>query len=173
MLPMTATTSTHTCTPPLRPADVRYPALRIDGRVGDTWTCGTAGGSGGSSSTCPALKTPEALRWRPAGRLGPALAPVRYRVGDRLGRRSGQRAGVGGHVDGVLAQDLQRHGLQGALVGRGQHDRSGDAGLVGLQPAHRHHAPPVTGPQPGEGQVGPGGDQVVAQPLLVLQELRR
>ena len=50
---MTATTSTHTCTPPLRPPTVRYPALRIDGKVGDTWTCGHCRRLWVVDSTCP------------------------------------------------------------------------------------------------------------------------
>ena len=67
MLLMTATTSTHTCTTPLRPPTVRYPALRIDGKVGDTWTCGHCRRLWVVELDLPALKTPEALRWRPAG----------------------------------------------------------------------------------------------------------
>ena len=67
MLLMTATTSTHACTPPLRPPTVRYPALRIDGKVGDTWTCGHCRRLWVVELDLPALKTPEALRWRPAG----------------------------------------------------------------------------------------------------------
>ena len=66
MLPMTAATSAHTCTPPLRPAGVRYPTLRIDGRVGDTWTCSSCRRLWRVELDLPALKTPDALRWRPA-----------------------------------------------------------------------------------------------------------
>src|SRR5580698_10051018 len=54
-----------------------------------------------------------------------------------------ERAGVGGHVDGVLPQDLQRHDLQRPLVGGGQHHVRGGAVPVRPQPVRGGHAPPV------------------------------
>src|SRR4051794_41358416 len=58
--------------------------------------------------------------------LMPAPAPGRA--------GSFQAAEVVRDVDGVLAQRLQRHHLQGAGVGRRQDDARRDPGLVGLQP---------------------------------------
>ena len=54
-----------------------------------------------------------------------------------------QAADVVGDVDGVLAQRLDRHDLQRALVRGGQDDARGGARLVGLQPADGDDAPPV------------------------------
>ena len=49
----------------------------------------------------------------------------------------------------------------------GEHDRGGHAVVVGLQPAGRDHAPPVTRLQPGELPFRPRRRQVVADRALV------
>ncbi len=82
-----------------------------------------------------------------------------------------QGGGVGGDVDGVGLEDLQRDDLERALVGRGQHHRRGGALPVRLQPVGRGHAPPVPRHQPGEPELGHRRGQVVADPALVLEEL--
>src|SRR5262249_10812825 len=41
---------------------------------------------------------------------------------------------------------------------------------VRAEPVHRRHAPPVARPQPGKHELGHRGDQVVANPALVLEE---
>ena len=69
-------------------------------------------------------------------------------------------------VDGVLAQRLDRHDLQRALVGGGQDDARGRARLVGLQPADGDDAPPVAGLQPGEAVLRARRGQVVAEVAL-------
>ena len=81
-----------------------------------------------------------------------------------------QRPGVGGDVDGVGLEDLQRDDLERALVGRGQHHRSGGAVPVRLQPVGRGHAPPVPRHQPGEPELGHRRGQVVADPALMFEE---
>jgi hypothetical protein len=80
---------------------------------------------------------------------------------------------VGGHVDGMLAENLQRHDLEGALVGGGQHDVRGRPVTVGPQPVRGGHAPPVAGDQAGESVLRRRRGQVVADAALVRQELDR
>src|SRR4051794_16144633 len=82
-----------------------------------------------------------------------------------------QAADVVRHVDGVLAQRLQRHHLQRPGVGRRQDDAGRLPGLVGLQPPGGDDAPAVARPQPGEGELGSRGGQVVAQVPLQREEL--
>jgi hypothetical protein len=55
----------------------------------------------------------------------------------------------------------------------GQHDRRGDSGLERLQPTLSHHAPPVAGLQTRETESGRGGDQVIAEPPLMIKEFAR
>jgi hypothetical protein len=81
-------------------------------------------------------------------------------------------AEVGGDVDGVLLEDLQRHDLQRALMGRGEHHRGGGAVAVCPQPVRRGHAPPVPRDEAGEGELGHRRGEVVADAALVLEELR-
>src|SRR3954465_15344439 len=88
-------------------------------------------------------------------------------------RRSFQAAHVIRHVDRVLAQRLERRDLQCAGVGRGQDNARRDPGLIRLQPARRHHAPPVAGPQTGKGELRPTRGEVVAEVALQGEELRR
>jgi LacI family transcriptional regulator len=84
-----------------------------------------------------------------------------------------QGGGVGGDVDRIGLEDLQRNDLERALVGRGQHHRRAGAVLVRLQPVGRGHAPPVPRHQPGEPELGHRGGQIVADPALVLEEFGR
>ena len=106
----------------------------------------------------------------PAGRSS-APAPESLQRG-RPGRRSAvQRAGIGGHVDGVLAQRVERHDLQRPLVRGGEHHPGCGAVVVGPQPVRRRHAPAVPRHQPGELVLRHGGGQVVADPALMLEEL--
>ena len=90
--------------------------------------------------------------------------------------RSGlvELAEVGGHVDRVLAQDVERDDVERPLVGGGQHDVGGRAVAVGPQPVGGGHAPAVAGDQAREAVLaGMGVRQVVADAALVVQELRR
>ncbi len=70
-----------------------------------------------------------------------------WRHGRPAGGRgaSAQRARICGHVDGVCLERRKRYDVQGALVGRGEHDRRCHALLVRLPPPGGHHAPAVTG----------------------------
>jgi phosphoglycerate dehydrogenase-like enzyme len=83
-----------------------------------------------------------------------------------------QRAQVGGHVDRVLAQRIDRHDLQCPLVRRRHDDRGRHTVPVGAQPVRRRHAPAVAGHQPGEPVLRHRGGQIVADVPLVLEELR-
>src|SRR2546421_9632314 len=76
-------------------------------------------------------------------------------------------------VDGVLAKRGERHDLECSLVGRCQHHEGGRAVLVGPQPVHRSHTPAVTRREPGEAVLGHRRYQVVADSLLMLEELGR
>ena len=101
------------------------------------------------------------------GAVGPAAVALSY---PRLPRLFLERPGVGGDVDGVGPQDLQRDDLERALVGRGQHHRGGGTVAVRLQPVGRGHAPPIPRHQPGEPELGHRRRQVVADPALMLEE---
>ena len=57
-------------------------------------------------------------------------------------------------------------------MGGGQHDGRGDTVLVGVQPAHRDHAPAVAGLQTGEIVFRARGAQVIADGSLMLEEFR-
>jgi hypothetical protein len=66
------------------------------------------------------------------------------------GRSGGQLPGIGGDVDGVLAQDLERNHLERALVGGGEHDERGSAVVMGAQPVGGGHTPAIAGHEAGE-----------------------
>src|SRR5438067_733560 len=97
--------------------------------------------------------------------------PVVAMTASMFGRSVVERGGAGRHVDRVLPERLQRHDVQGPLMGGGQHHGRGDAVAVGPQPVGRGHAPAVPGHQPGEGELGDRGAEVVADPALVVEEL--
>ena len=71
----------------------------------------------------------------------------------------------------MLAKGIERDDLQRPLVGRGEDDEGRRPILVGAQPVGRGHAPAVARLQAGEAVERHGGDQVVADPALVLEEL--
>ena len=79
---------------------------------------------------------------------------------------------VGGDVDGVLTEHVQRDDLQRALVGGGQHHRSRGALAVRAQPVRRGHAPPVPRHQAGEAELRHRRGQVIADAALMREELR-
>ena len=97
-------------------------------------------------------------------------APASIRRGRR--RLFVEGAGVGGDVDGVLTEHVQRDDLQRALVGGGQHHRSRGAVAVRAQPVRRGHAPPVPRHQAGEAELGHRRGQVIADAALMREELR-
>src|ERR1700733_8381447 len=76
-----------------------------------------------------------------------------------------------GNVDRVLLERGQGNDLQGALVGRREHDRRREAVLVGAQPVRRRDAPAVSWHETGEPVLRHRRAQVVADAPLVLKEL--
>src|SRR5690349_10692113 len=72
----------------------------------------------------------------------------------------------------MLAQRLERDDVERPLVRRLQDDRCGYTGLVRRKPPQRNHAPAIAGPQPRKAEFGTRRAQVVADLLLVLEELR-
>lgn len=58
-------------------------------------------------------------------------------------------------------------------MGGRQHHRCGDTVLVGVQPAHGHHTPPVSRLQAGEAVLRARRTQIVADGRLVLEKLSR
>ena len=97
----------------------------------------------------------------PHGQAQPVAARAR-RGRDRLRQLRAQHSGVEraevlGHVDGVLAQHVERDDPQHRLVGRGQHDRGRHAVAVGARPVDRGDAPAVARHAgPGSGTAGIG-----------------
>jgi hypothetical protein len=83
-----------------------------------------------------------------------------------------EATGTGRYIDGVLFECLQGHDLQSPLVGGSQHHAGGSPVVVGPQPIHSCHPPAVPGYQAGEPVLEHRGAQIVADPLLVLEELR-
>src|ERR1700722_2604144 len=106
----------------------------------------------------PTLTLPVAL-------IGPPLVAL-------SGRLLLKGAGVGGNVDGVAPEHVQRDDLQSALVGAGQHHGSRGAVAVRAQPVRRGHAPPVPRYQAGEAALGHRRGQVIADAALMREELR-
>src|SRR5690349_17106794 len=80
-------------------------------------------------------------------------------------------ARISRNVRGVLLEDFQRDDLERGFVGGGEHNGAGRALEVGLQPADRDHAPPVSRGEAGELPLGVWRDQVVADVELMLEEL--
>lgn len=76
-------------------------------------------------------------------------------------------------VDCVLLEDLERDGLERSLMRRGKHDVRGCALDMRLKPARCRHAPPIPGNKAREAILRHRRDQIVADALLVLQELSR
>ena len=123
-------------------------------------------GAGAVGSRCGGRAAPR------SGSSAASTAAGSRRTRLRRPRASGQRAEVGRYVDGVGPEHVERDQLERPLVGGGEHDRRGHAVVVGLLPPRRHHAPPVTGREPGEVPLRSRGRQVVADLQLVLEELR-
>src|SRR5438270_10517413 len=77
------------------------------------------------------------------------------------------------HVDGVLTKRGERHDLECSLVGGCQHHEGARPVLVRPQPGHRGHTPAVTRREAREAVLGHRRYQVVADSLLMLEELGR
>ena len=83
-----------------------------------------------------------------------------------------EATGTGRYIDRMLFKRGQRHDIQSPLVGGRQHHVGGSPVVVGPQPVDCCHAPSVPGYQPGEPVPEHRGAQIVADPLLVLEEFR-
>jgi len=83
-----------------------------------------------------------------------------------------EATGTGRYIDRVLFERGQRHDIQSPLVGGRQHHLGGSPVVVGPQPIDSCHAPSVPGYQAGEPVPEHRGAQIVADSLLVLEELR-
>lgn len=84
-----------------------------------------------------------------------------------------ERSRIRGDVDGVFLERGERNDLKRPFMGGRQHYVSGRAVLMRPQPVHRGHAPAVAGREPREVVLRHGGDQVVADTTLVLEERGR
>ncbi len=80
---------------------------------------------------------------------------------------------IRGHVDLMFLEHRKRNDLKRPFVGGRQHDKGARAVLVRPQPVRRGYAPALAGREPGEVVLRHGGDQVVANTTLVLEERRR
>jgi len=80
---------------------------------------------------------------------------------------------IRGDGDGVFLERVERNDLKRPFMGGRQHYVGGRAVLVRPQPVHRGHAPAVAGREPREVVLRHGGDQVVADTTLVLEERGR
>src|SRR5918994_1257004 len=88
------------------------------------------------------------------------------------GASAAEVARVDGHVDGVLFERRKGRGVECTRARRRQHDERGNAVLVSAQPVGDRDAPAVTRHQAREAVLRPGSAQVVADALLVVEELR-
>lgn len=73
----------------------------------------------------------------------------------------------------MLAEDVERYDVEHARVRRGEHDRGRRAGTVRLQPPQRDDTPSVARDEAAETVLGPRGDEIVADRLLVREEVTR
>src|SRR5947209_3835208 len=108
----------------------------------------------------------------PRGRFSPRLAIISHPAEAGRNATSGvQRPRVGRNVDRVLPEDIQRDDLECSLVRCGEDNIRGHSRLVCAQPVMSGHAPPVSGLEPLELELGNRGDEVVADRLLMIEEL--
>jgi hypothetical protein len=74
------------------------------------------------------------------------------------------------YIHGVFLECGARHDFQRRFVGRGQDDKARGTVPVSAHPVDGRHTPAVARDQPGKMVRGYGGDQVVADLALVLEE---
>jgi hypothetical protein len=79
-------------------------------------------------------------------------------------------SGVWGDIDSVFTESIERNDLESALM-RGCKDHVGRRAVrVRSQPVGCGHAPAIAGHEPGESIRRHGRDQVIADPVLVLEK---
>src|SRR3954470_20270890 len=69
-------------------------------------------------------------------------------------------------------ENVQRYDVEYARVGGCENHRCRHSGLVGLEPPQRHHAPAIARHETRKVVLGSRSDEVVADRLLVREELR-
>ena|SRR6266516_1937531 len=79
---------------------------------------------------------------------------------------------IRGNVDRVVPERSERNDLERPLMRGRKHDVGGRAVLMRPQPVQRGHAPAVAGHEPRKAVVRYRGDQVIADPTLVLEKRR-
>jgi len=84
-----------------------------------------------------------------------------------------QGPGIVRHISGEFLKSLPGHVVECGGVRRPQHNGGSCSGLVGLQPPSGADGPSISRLQSGESVLGQGGAEVVADGLLMLEELRR
>ena len=83
-----------------------------------------------------------------------------------------ERSRIRGDVDGVLLERGERNDVKRPLMGRREHYVGVCAVLVRPPPVQRGHAPAIAGREPREVVLRHRGDQVIADPTLVLEKRR-
>lgn len=134
-----------------------------------------AGGPAAPTSAVSAIATPVRCSSRSA-KATIASTAVAYCSASWLPRPSiasvFERSGVRGDVDGVFTESIEWDDFESALV-RGCQDHVRRRAIrVRPQPVPCGHAPPIAGRETGESILRHGRDQVVADPLLVLEKRR-
>jgi len=117
-------------------------------------------GSNGSTTTRP-LAT-SARRSRSDSNIAAG-----YRIPDSAISQSG---GIIGSISGMREQGLAGNDLQGRFIRRAQQDGGREAGLVGLQPPARAHAPAIPRLESREPELRSWRAQVVPDGTLMLKE---
>ena len=112
----------------------------------------------------------ERRTFNPVGRV--RVPHGAFSATGRLARLPADRARVRWDVDGMLAKRGEWNDLEGMLIGGGEHHVAGGAVQVRSKPVGSGHAPAVPGVQPGEAIPRQRGAQIVADALLMLEELR-
>jgi len=122
-----------------------------------------------SSESRPAA-VPQSASPLACSLLGPELLTSRYPTIARRGLFF-QGAEVGGYIDGIGPEDLQRDDLKRALMGRGEHHGRGGAVAVACSQLAAVTHTPVPRHQAREPELGHGRGEVVAYAALMLEEL--
>jgi hypothetical protein len=119
-----------------------------------------------TSCRCPA----SFRNWRAGSTRSRARRARRRRSPSRRSSSVFERTGVGGHVDRVLLEQIERHDIERPLVRGGEDDESGDALFVRAQPGVGRHAPAVPGLEAGKVVLGRRRAQVIPDAPLILEK---
>ena len=120
-------------------------------------------------TSCPCRASSP--NWRAGSTRSRARRARRRRSLSRRSSSVFERARVGGHVDRVLREQVERDEIERPLVGGGENDECGDALFVRAQPRVGRHAPAVAGLESGKVVLGRRRAQVVADAPLIFEKL--